>query len=78
MSECKKYFEIGNQYVVVKKIHINDGQKPEYMYLVEWEFKNDYSFDENLYTFYRDSISHFDEKVEDLKNIRWKELECTK
>ena len=48
------------------------------MYLVEWEFKDDYSFDENLYTYYRDSIIHFDEKVKDLKNIRWKELECTK
>ena len=52
MSELKKVYEKKDQWVKISKVHINDGQKPEYMYLLEWKDKKSSSYDENFYTYY--------------------------
>tara|TARA_B100000965_G_C19267014_1_gene615589 strand:+ start:402 stop:626 length:225 start_codon:yes stop_codon:yes gene_type:complete len=74
MSECKKIFEINDEYVKISKVHFADGSKPENMYLLEWKFENDYSFDENFYTYYSDALSGFNEYKQKLKNKHKKKV----
>jgi len=59
MSELKKVYEKKDQWIKISKVHIDDGQKPEYMYLLEWKYKNSYSYDENFYTFYNHALDDF-------------------
>ena len=59
MSELKKVYEKKDQWVKISKVHINDKQKPEYMYLLEWEDKKSSSYDENFYTFYNHALVDF-------------------
>ena len=62
MSELKKHHENKNgDWVMITKTRIGDNQKPEYMYLVEWESKthNESSYDENFYTYYWMALRDF-------------------
>jgi len=64
MSELKKYYENkNNEWVKITKTRIGDNQKPEYMYLLEWEYKDDNSFDENFYTYYRSALTDFNWRI---------------
>ena len=65
MSILKKYDENKNgDWAKITKTRIGDNQKPEYMYLLEWENKNESSYDENFYTYYNHALVDFDWAVE--------------
>ena len=68
MTIAKKYQEDNNgNWVSIVKTVIGDGQKPDPMYLLEWENKNESSYDENFYTYYNHALVDFDYMVE--KNL---------
>jgi hypothetical protein len=61
MSELKKYYENKKkEWVKITKTRIGDNSKPEYMYLLEWEYKNDHSYDTNFYTYYKHALADFE------------------
>ena len=67
MSELKKHHENKNgDWVMITKTRIGDNQKPEYMYLLEWESKthNESSYDENFYTYYNHALVDYQWAIE--------------
>ena len=65
MTIAKKYQEDKNgNWVSIVKTVIGDGQKPDPMYLLEWENKNESSYDENFYTYYNHALVDFNYMVE--------------
>jgi len=65
MTIAKKYQEDKNgNWVSIVKTVIGDGQKPDPIYLLEWENKNESSYDENFYTYYNHALVDFNYMVE--------------
>ena len=57
MSLLKKYNENKNgDWVKITKMKIYDDP----MYLLEWNNKNESSYDENFYTYYNHALADFD------------------